>query len=308
MTGLHLESRWREETPQQSIKDECDTRGAESTDKIMEDCFKTVGDVKRLIEKMSSHVEEMEVVHGAILSSTNQDQKLKEELELLNNEITQNAGLVRTKLKSMQKSWLKEKTGVSVIHRIYENQHSHLTRCFDEVMRRHHQAQICFRDKCKAQIQRQLEIVDKATSNEELEEMLHCHDLDIFIADVNSETRVSGRALNQIERRHQDILSLESSIEELREIFADTAMLLESQGELINNIERNVTSAAEYVVESKEEMDKAITYKKNRFQVVSLPSFFRPFRKRSSTKTRTEPNPSDLNHNWTSELEGSNQD
>lgn len=80
------------------------------------------------------------------------------------------------------------------------------------------------------------------------------------------------------------------------------------QGELINNIERNVMGAAEYVDESKEETEKAIAYKKNRHKVVSLPSFFRPFRKRNSTKTRPEPNPSDLNHNWASELEGSNQD
>lgn len=37
-------------------------------------------------------------------------------------------------------------------------QHSHLTRWFAEVMRSHHEAQISFREKCKAQIQRQLEI------------------------------------------------------------------------------------------------------------------------------------------------------
>lgn len=96
--------------------------------------------------------------------------------------------------------------------------------------------------------------MDKVTSNEELEEMLHRDSLTIFISDVslsfffvldlnrvlmsylnhiilqvNSETGVSGQALNQIESRHQDILSLESSITELHEIFADTAMLLESQ-------------------------------------------------------------------------------
>ncbi|RVE65644.1 hypothetical protein OJAV_G00118460 [Oryzias javanicus] len=298
--------RWRSEAPRRSIKDGCDTLGrVRGQDGGL---VQNGGDVRSLIEKISSQVEKIETVHGTILSSTNQDKRLRDELELLNDETKKDACVVRTKLKSMQRSWLKKETGASVSHRIYENQHSHLTRCFAEVMRRHHRAQICFRDKCKAQIQRQLQIVDKVTSNEELEEMLHRSSLTLFISDVNSETGVSGQALNQIESRHQDILSLESSITELHEIFADTAMLLESQGELINNIERNVMSAAQYVDESKEETDKAITYKKNRHKVVSLPSFFRPFKKRNSTKTRPEPNPSDLNHNWTSELEGSNQD
>lgn len=35
---------------------------------------------------------------------------------------------------------------------------AHLTRCFTDVMRRHHAAQMGFREKIKAQIQRQLKI------------------------------------------------------------------------------------------------------------------------------------------------------
>ncbi|TMS13061.1 Syntaxin-3 [Larimichthys crocea] len=52
-------------------------------------------------------------------------------------------------------------------------------------MRGYHKAQISFREKCKAQIQRQLEIVDKVTTDEELEEMLHRDNLAIFISDVS---------------------------------------------------------------------------------------------------------------------------
>lgn len=44
---------------------------------------------------------------------------------------------------------------------------------------------------------------------------------------------------------------------------------------MINNIEKNVTSAAEYVEASKAETCKAVTYKKNRTKVASLPNFLR---------------------------------
>lgn len=111
-------------------------------------------------------------------------------------------------------------------------------------------------------IQRQLEIVDKVTTDDELEEMLQRDNLTIFISDITSDTRVSSQALTEIENRHQDIVSLECSIKELHEMFADTATLLEIQGELIYNIEKNVTSAAENVVESKEETHTAVSYKK----------------------------------------------
>uniref|UniRef100_A0A8C5GYR5 t-SNARE coiled-coil homology domain-containing protein n=1 Tax=Gouania willdenowi TaxID=441366 RepID=A0A8C5GYR5_GOUWI len=152
---------------------------------------------------------------------------------------------------------------------------------FSDVMRDYHQAQVSFRDKCKAQIQRKLEIVDKTISNEEMEEMLHCDDLTLFISDAH----ISKRALTEIESRHRDIICLESSIKELQEVFADTAMLLETQGDLINNIEKNVSKAAEYVEVSRAETNKAVQYKKHWYKIASIPSFLKPLRRQSSVKT-----------------------
>uniref|UniRef100_A0A8C5GYL3 t-SNARE coiled-coil homology domain-containing protein n=1 Tax=Gouania willdenowi TaxID=441366 RepID=A0A8C5GYL3_GOUWI len=159
------------------------------------------------------------------------------------------------------KKWPVDEKSISpsVMERIQRNQHSYLTGRFSDVMRDYHQAQVSFRDKCKAQIQRKLEIVDKTISNEEMEEMLHCDDLTLFISDAH----ISKRALTEIESRHRDIICLESSIKELQEVFADTAMLLETQGDLINNIEKNVSKAAEYVEVSRAETNKAVQYKKH---------------------------------------------
>nr|XP_020465496.1 syntaxin-2-like [Monopterus albus]XP_020465497.1 syntaxin-2-like [Monopterus albus]XP_020465498.1 syntaxin-2-like [Monopterus albus]XP_020465499.1 syntaxin-2-like [Monopterus albus] len=263
----------------------------------MEDFFKKVGEVRSLIENISCKAQEVERRQGAILSSPNQDRRNKEELELLNSEVKKNANLVRAKLNSMQENMSVDENSKSdsVIQRIQKNQHSHLTRWFAEVMRGYHTAQISFREKCKAQIQRQLEIVDKATTDEELEEMLHHDNLAIFISDINSNAQISSQALSEIESRHQDIISLESSIKQLHDIFTDTAMLLEIQGELINNIEKNVTSAAEYVCTSKEEISKAVTYKKNPYKIASLPGIFKPFKRQSAAKNVTDQNTSDVN-------------
>lgn len=103
----------------------------------------------------------------------------------------------------------------------------------------------------------------------------------------------SSQALSEMEHRHRDIVSLESSIEELADIWRHIAALLESQvtcggkgrcggdslrnvrltvipsnqGELVDNIERNVTSAAEYVEVSGAETNKAVWYKKNPYKI-----------------------------------------
>ncbi|XP_027882122.1 syntaxin-2-like isoform X1 [Xiphophorus couchianus] len=254
----------------------------------MEEFFETVGEIRNLIEKISSQTEDMEKIHCCILSSSHKGSK--DELELINNETRNNAKLVQTKLKLMLKNCSSEdnKTNNSVICRIRRNQHSHLTRWFSEVMKSYHKIQISFREKCKAQIQRHLEIVDKVTTDDELEDMLQRDNLAIFVSNIHFDAQFSSLALSEIEGRHQDIISLECSIKELHEIFTDTAILLEMQGELINNIEKNVTSAGGDVRASKEETQKALEYKKNPYKVVSLPSFFKSFRRQTNTKAADE--------------------
>lgn len=55
---------------------------------------------------------------------------------------------------------------------------------------------------------------------------------------------------------------------------------------MINNIERNVTSAAEYVDQSRAETQKAVRYKKKPFKVASLPNFLKPSMKRTNLQAQ----------------------
>ncbi|XP_054612932.1 syntaxin-2-like [Dunckerocampus dactyliophorus] len=265
----------------------------------MEEFFKTIGELRSLVQKISCQVDEVEKKQSAILASSNPDKSCKDELELLNNKIKTDANLFRAKLKPLQDGFPVDGSGdgVSVMQRIKKNQHAHLTRCFAEVMTGHHKTQVAFREKCKAHIQRQLQIVDKVTTDEELEEMLNCDNVTIFISDICSHARISSEALSEIESRHEDIVRLEASIRELHEILCDTAMLLEIQGELMNSIEKNVALASEYVDVSKAETHKAVTYKKNPHKIVSMPRFFKSFRRQTPAKASPGPTPGPYGHN-----------
>ncbi|XP_042817593.1 syntaxin-2 isoform X2 [Panthera tigris] len=100
----------------------------------------------------------------------------------------------------------------------------------------------------------------RTTTDEELEEMLESGSPSVFTADIISDSQITRQALNEIESRHKDIMKLETSIRELHEMFTDMAMFVETQGEMINNIEKNVMNAADYVEHAKEETKKAIKY------------------------------------------------
>ncbi|XP_045700211.1 syntaxin-2 isoform X2 [Phyllostomus hastatus] len=229
---------------------------------FMDEFFHQVEEIRNSISKIAQYVEEVKKNHSIILSAPNPEGKIKEELEDLNKEIKKTANKIRTKLKSIEQSFDQDESGnrTSVDVRIRRTQHSVLSRKFVEVMTEYNEAQTLFRERSKGRIQRQLEITGKTTTDDELEAMLESGNPSIFTSDIISDSQVTRQALNEIESRHKDIMKLETSIRELHEMFMDMAMLVETQGEMINNIEKNVMNAADYVEHAKEETKKAIKY------------------------------------------------
>ncbi|XP_003461210.3 syntaxin-2 isoform X2 [Cavia porcellus] len=231
-------------------------------DHFMDDFFHQVEEIRSSTARIAQYVEDVKKNHSIILSAPNPEGKIKEELEDLNKEIKKTANKIRTKLKSIEQTFDQDESGsrTSVDLRIRRTQHSVLSRKFVEVMTEYNEAQTLFRERSKGRIQRQLEITGKTTTDEELEEMLESGKPSIFTSDIISDSHITRQALNEIESRHKDILKLETSIRELHEMFMDMAMFVETQGEMINNIEKNVMSATDYVEHAKEETKKAIRY------------------------------------------------
>ncbi|XP_074155775.1 syntaxin-2 isoform X1 [Sminthopsis crassicaudata] len=231
-------------------------------DHFMDDFFHQVEEIRNSISKIAQIVEEVKKNHSIILSAPNPDARTKEELEELNKEIKKIANKIRAKLKAIEQSVDQDETvnRTSVDLRIRKTQHSVLSRKFVEVMTEYNETQTFFRERSKGRIQRQLEITGRTTTDEELEEMLESGNPSIFTSDIISDSQITRQALNEIESRHKDIMKLESSIRELHEMFMDMAMFVETQGEMINNIEKNVMNASDYVEHAKEETKKAVKY------------------------------------------------
>jgi len=61
-------------------------------------------------------------------------------------------------------------------------------------------------------------------------------------------------ALYDIEERHKDLLNLEKNVNEIHKMFVDLSLLVNLQGEMIDNIEANVKSAKEAVFHAEEDL------------------------------------------------------
>ncbi|XP_030316661.1 syntaxin-2 isoform X1 [Calypte anna] len=231
-------------------------------DHFMDDFFQQVEELRNNIAKIAQNVEEVKKQHSIILSAPNPEGRTKEELEELNEEIKKIANKIRARLKAIEQTFDQgdNVNRTSVDLRIRKTQHSVLAHKFVEVMTEYNETQTLFRERSKGRIQRQLEITGKTTTDEELEEMLESGNPSIFTSDIISDSQITRQALNEIESRHKDIMKLESSIRELHEMFMDMAMFVETQGEMVNNIEKNVMNASDYVEHAKEETKKAVIY------------------------------------------------
>uniref|UniRef100_A0A8C0EVT5 Syntaxin-1A n=1 Tax=Bubo bubo TaxID=30461 RepID=A0A8C0EVT5_BUBBB len=221
-----------------------------------------VEEIRGFIDKISENVEEVKRKHSAILASPNPDEKTKEELEELMADIKKTANKVRSKLKSEYLA-----AGLSLPQDPYSGslflsppQHSTLSRKFVEVMSEYNATQTDYRERCKGRIQRQLEITGRTTTSEELEDMLESGNPAIFSSGIIMDSNITKQALNEIETRHSEIIKLENSIRELHDMFMDMAMLVESQGEMIDRIEYNVEHSVDYVERAVSDTKKAVKY------------------------------------------------
>uniref|UniRef100_A0A5F9CSF6 Syntaxin 3 n=1 Tax=Oryctolagus cuniculus TaxID=9986 RepID=A0A5F9CSF6_RABIT len=201
---------------------------------FMDEFFSEIEETRLNIDKISEHVEEAKKLYSIILSAPIPEPSMERHIE--EDEVRSSADL-----------------------RIRKSQHSVLSRKFVEGMTKYNEAQVDFRERSKGRIQRQLEITGKKTTDEELEEMLESGNPAIFTSGI-IDSQISKQALSEIEGRHKDIVRLESSIKELHDMFMDIAMLVENQGEMLDNIELNVMHTVDHVEKARDETKKAVKY------------------------------------------------
>ncbi|XP_037117348.1 syntaxin-3a isoform X4 [Syngnathus acus] len=227
---------------------------------FMDDFFSQIEDIRNSIDKIDENVAEVKKLFSVILSAPTSDQKTQDDLEAITNDIKKMANNARNKLKTIERNLeSEEQERVSADVRIRKSQHAVLSRKFVEVMTKYNEAQVDFRERSKGRIQRQLEITGKATTDEELEEMLESGNAAVFTAGI-VDSGISKQALSEIEARHKDIVRLESSIKELHDMFVDIAMLVESQGGMIDRIESNMDQSVGFVERAVADTKKAAKF------------------------------------------------
>jgi len=236
----------------------------EGQDEFMKEFFEEVNSIKGGMATIKTNIHSIEESYGQTLVAINveQGQKHSEELERSIDSTNLAAADVRNKLKEMNEAnkKLKEAERGCAQGRIRINMHGSLTKKFLDLMAEYQEVQTKYKNKYRERVERQYKIVKPNATQDEIDEVLESGNSGQIFAQKILDTEKHAQAkdaLAYIENKHKDILKLEQSIKELHQLFLEVAILVEAQGELIDQIEYNVSKSVAYTKQAVQELQAA---------------------------------------------------
>ncbi|XP_021549086.1 syntaxin-11 [Neomonachus schauinslandi] len=235
------------------------------TDHILESLYRDIQDLQNENQQLMTDVKRLGKQNARFLTSMRRLSSIKRDTNSIAKDIKARGENIHRKLRAMEA--LSEEAEArhgpnSAVARIWRAHYSALTRTFQSAMHQYNQAEMKQRHNCKIRIQRQLEIMGKDVSGEQIEDMFEQGKWDVFSENLLADVKGARAALNEIESRHRELLRLESRIRDVHELFLQMAVLVEEQADTLNVIELNVERTLDYTGQAKAQVRKAVQYEK----------------------------------------------
>ncbi|XP_076233521.1 syntaxin-1A isoform X2 [Calliopsis andreniformis] len=213
-----------------------------SQNKKLKEVLDEVEEVRALIQHIVENTAIVKDLHNNVLSHTNKD--IQKELENRTYVISQTSFRIQRKLREMGKEIgpIDDLTLFSVrdgpaYMRIKILQYTTMLRLFSEVMEEYNTSMLRYHEKCRLLLHQQKILIRKHILSEDLDKLLDSQENSLFVDNILEDSRVARQQLWDIQSRHRDIIKLEKSITEVRDMFTEMAFMIEKQGEQLNNVE-----------------------------------------------------------------------
>ncbi|KAL7865714.1 hypothetical protein SRHO_G00109610 [Serrasalmus rhombeus] len=232
---------------------------------VLENFLEEAKRVQDGLEELEAEVKKFSQHQRNLVATMRRLSVMKKESSIT-RDIKLRAESLRKKLDALSKQAKHSETEMgpsAATARIQQAQHAALFRQFQNVMRQYNDSLLSKQDKCKQFIIRQLEVSGREVSEEEVENMVDQGKWDVFNENILLDLKITRTQLSEIEQRHKELLTLESNMKDLRDLFLDVFMLVEEQGAQIDNIQANVEKTQDYVMATNEKFKMASRYKKN---------------------------------------------
>ncbi|XP_047352152.1 syntaxin-1A-like isoform X2 [Vespa velutina] len=268
--------------------------------KKLKEVLMEVEEVRGFIQLLVENISVVKDLHNNVLSHTSKD--MQRELEIRTQTISQTALHIQQKLRGMKEniaatdSFNTDNTKETPAHiRIRRLQYATMLKMFSDIMEDYNASLLRYHDKCLQLLQQQrmlselyiihiyfhfknkiylinyISILVKKHTTYEIDETDNIQGNSIFVDNILEDSKITKEQLSAIEVRHNEVLKLEKSIHEIKDMFTETAFLIEKQGEQINSVEYFAKNTTDDVESGKKCLNKAEErshrYKKRKIKI-----------------------------------------
>lgn len=231
----------------------------------MQGFFAEIGAVKESMSTIRRGIQQLEELYSRQVAGIGKDQSTNDEINAVNDRIMNEQRRVRAALQKMAEQNKQAAPGATET-RMRVNMHGTISRKFMSLMQEYEELQTKYKNKIRDTVKRQMQIVNPEAKPEQIEKALdEGADTSHIFADqiLDARHQAAKDALAYIQNKHADILKIEESILELHRLFQDMAILVETQSEIIDQIEYNVSITNDCIIKGNEQLRKANNYQKS---------------------------------------------
>ncbi|XP_052106577.1 syntaxin-like [Mytilus californianus] len=189
----------------------------------------------------TANLQDMESKADSIISSSS---KIRKDIELIAAE-------------NFPKSQKDSLLNTSTQERVHTSQVERLQYELREAMNDFRTSQADYVEKTRARFRRQMEIVKDSGEINGNEQGDNFQNQALFTGNIILEMQQAKGELQMIDEREQELQHLESQIHEVNKLFKEMHVLVEEQGEMVDNIEKNIEQAVDDVEKGKGQLTEA---------------------------------------------------
>jgi len=253
---------------------------APEEDKVMAQFFQEVEQIQAAITTIRRNVRSIQQLSNDLVVGTVGEDASEKKTAEMNSLLTETKGIVERTQKRLEKMAEQNKADEEdpdqcdkAELRIRKNMHGTLVSKFSDITRQFADVQSDYQQSMKDRMARQCKVVNPDLTTEEIDQIVEAGNSAVFQdAILEHDLRDKAtEALAYVEKKHNEIVKLGESIEQLHQLFLDLSTLVAANGELINQIEDNCQLAAEYTSEGLQSINNtAVIQKKSRKKLCAI--------------------------------------
>uniref|UniRef100_A0A0D6R317 t-SNARE coiled-coil homology domain-containing protein n=1 Tax=Araucaria cunninghamii TaxID=56994 RepID=A0A0D6R317_ARACU len=240
---------------------------ANASDMGMSEFFKQVKDIEKLMDKLNKQLQKLQEAHEESKSVTKASamKAIKQRMEKDVDEVGKIARNIKLKLESLDadNAANRKKPGCekgTSVDRSRMSMTATLKKKLKDRISDFQALRQMIQDEYREVVERRVFTVTGTKADEEtIERLIETGDSEqIFQKAIQEQGR--GQIMDtlaEIQERHDAVKDIEKKLLELHQIFMDMAVLVESQGEMLDNIENQVSNAVDHVQSGTVALQKA---------------------------------------------------